>query len=219
MNDVQPHTLILIRHAKASRDAVSDRERPLTDRGVRMAQDLGRQLAARLGEVDLMLVSPATRAQQTADAIAGHLPAARHSTREEIYTSGPGGWLTVLQEVPQEAARVVVVGHEPTVSALGYGLHAHSAWGGTGAVESTAAGMAERGGKEAAHSLKRGGERGEERGDWHGDEYDDRRGDALARQIAFGVSTATAVVLTVTCPWSHLAPGAARLSEVIVAQR
>lgn len=186
MNDFQPHTLVLVRHSKASRDAASDRERPLTERGVRMAQDIGRQLDARLGTVDLMLVSPAIRAQQTADAMAVSLHVAERRIREEIYTSGPGGWLTVLQDLPEEVGSAVVVGHEPTVSSLAYALHAPSVW--QGATQEPEAVQPER-------------------------------ADALAAQIAFGVSTATAVILAVPGPWSRLAPGAAQITDVIVAQR
>lgn len=189
MNDYQPHTLVLVRHSKASRDALSDRERPLTERGVRMAADLGRQLARRVGSPDLVVVSPAVRAQQTAQAMDGALRTRLARTEETIYTEGPGGWLTVLQALPESAATVVVVGHEPTVSSLAYALHADAQAPGldAGSAPQADAGQA--------------------------------RGDGLARQIAFGVSTATAVVLTVPGPWTQLAPGTARLADVLVAER
>lgn len=196
MNDTQPRTLVLVRHSKASRDALTDRERPLTDHGTRMAVDLGRQLAQRVRRPDLLLVSPATRAQQTAAAMDLSLRAASTRTEEDIYSGGAGGWLAALQRLPDSLGTVVVVGHEPTVSGLAYALH-----GCPGAEPAT--GVRGEGHEDAAAGTRTG----------------DAAGDALARQIAFGVSTATAVVLTVPGSWADLAPATARLTEVLVAQR
>jgi phosphohistidine phosphatase len=57
--------LWLLRHAEAA-DGLPDDERPLTERGVRQAQDAGRALE-RLGvKIDACLSSPKLRAVQTA---------------------------------------------------------------------------------------------------------------------------------------------------------
>src|SRR5437016_3853420 len=57
-------TLFLIRHAKSSWDdpALSDKDRPLSDRGRRDAPKMGKRLAKRDVKPDLILSSPARRA-------------------------------------------------------------------------------------------------------------------------------------------------------------
>ncbi len=57
--------LWLLRHAEAV-DGVPDDERPLTERGVRQAQDAGRALETLGAQIDVCLSSPKLRALQTA---------------------------------------------------------------------------------------------------------------------------------------------------------
>ena len=68
-------TLFLIRHAKSSWDdtALSDKDRPLHDRGKRDAPKMGKRLARRDVKPDLILSSPAMRALTTAEIIAKKL--------------------------------------------------------------------------------------------------------------------------------------------------
>ena len=68
-------TLFLIRHAKSSWDdpALSDKDRPLSDRGRRDAPKMGKRLAKRDVKPDLILSSPARRALTTAEIIAKKL--------------------------------------------------------------------------------------------------------------------------------------------------
>src|SRR4029434_8634311 len=68
-------TLFLIRHAKSSWDdaALSDKDRPLDDRGKRDAPKMGKRLAKRDVKPDLILSSPAVRARTTAEIIAKKL--------------------------------------------------------------------------------------------------------------------------------------------------
>ena len=63
--------LILVRHAKAEYGAIQDAERSLTKTGQRQALQLGLELAQRLDRLDLMIISPAKRAQQTAEPLIG----------------------------------------------------------------------------------------------------------------------------------------------------
>ena len=58
--------LVLVRHSKASHDAVTDLERPLTPKGTALAGLLAKELRKRLETTDLLLVSPAARARETA---------------------------------------------------------------------------------------------------------------------------------------------------------
>ncbi|WP_372526740.1 SixA phosphatase family protein [Piscinibacter sp.] len=68
-------TQFLIRHAKSSWDdtALSDKDRPLNDRGKRDATRMGERLAQRDVNPDLILSSPAMRALTTAAIVAKKL--------------------------------------------------------------------------------------------------------------------------------------------------
>ena len=90
--------LVLVRHSKASHDAVTDLERPLTPKGTALAGLLAKELRKRLETTDPLV-------------------------REEIYNLGPNGILRVLAEDGADARTVVVVGHEPTISVLAHILH------------------------------------------------------------------------------------------------
>ena len=57
--------LVLVRHSKASHDAVTDLERPLTSKGAALAGLLAKELRKRLESTDLLVVSPAARAHET----------------------------------------------------------------------------------------------------------------------------------------------------------
>ena len=60
--------LILWRHAEAE-DGTADAGRKLTDKGLKQAQQMAAWLAPRLPQNTRILVSPATRTQQTAAAL------------------------------------------------------------------------------------------------------------------------------------------------------
>ncbi|WP_229116718.1 SixA phosphatase family protein [Actinomyces bovis] len=112
-----------MRHSKASHDAPSDIERPLTKRGKDMAEALAKELAHRVGPVDLLLVSPAARASQTARPLINRLSPGEVRVEAAIYETGPSGVLDLINTVPETAASIVVVGHEPTISSLARLLH------------------------------------------------------------------------------------------------
>ena len=115
--------LVLVRHSKASHDAVTDLERPLTSKGAALADLLAKELRKRLENTDLLLVSPAARARETARPLRDRLEPTDTLVREEIYNLGPNGILRVLAENGGDAGAVVVVGHEPTISVLAHLLH------------------------------------------------------------------------------------------------
>lgn len=115
--------LVLVRHSKASHDAATDIDRPLTPKGTALADLLARELRSRLAATDLLLVSPAARARDTARPIRDRLEPARTAVHEEIYNLGANGILRLLGQEAQEARTVIVVGHEPTISILGHMLH------------------------------------------------------------------------------------------------
>ena len=65
-------TLYLVRHAKSSwgDPALPDRERPLNERGLRDVAAMGKRLAQREVNPDVLMCSPATRTLATAQHLA-----------------------------------------------------------------------------------------------------------------------------------------------------
>jgi phosphohistidine phosphatase len=101
--------LILWRHADAQ-DGSPDLARELTSKGHRQAADMAKWLKLHLPSDNEILVSPAARAQQTAQALTHEF-----KTVEEI---GPGAsYETVLAAAgwPNRKGAVVLVGHQPTL--------------------------------------------------------------------------------------------------------
>lgn len=112
-------TLVLLRHAKAEGFAGTDEARPLALRGRRQSSAVGDELAASGPLPDLALVSSAARTRQTWEVLASRLPREVDALfLEELYHSGPRGVLEVLAEHAGDAATVIVVGHEPVMSAV-----------------------------------------------------------------------------------------------------
>ena len=101
--------LILWRHADAE-DGHPDTARALTARGRRQADSMARWLSKRLPKDYRMIVSPATRAQQTARALSNDFETvARVGVNAE-----PAGVLAAAGWDDAEGT-VVVVGHQPTL--------------------------------------------------------------------------------------------------------
>lgn len=88
-----------------------------------MADELAKELRLAIGDLDLLLVSPATRARQTADPVQQYLRPATTRVEPAIYQGGPSGILGLVTELDDGVRSVVVVGHEPTVSVLAHMLH------------------------------------------------------------------------------------------------
>ncbi|WP_075978569.1 SixA phosphatase family protein [Actinokineospora bangkokensis] len=107
--------LVVLRHAKSAwPEGVPDYRRPLADRGRRDAAAAGRWLAAHADPVDIALVSPATRTRQTWDLVAPELrtsPKVVHD--EQLYGEGPEAVIAVLRTLPDSAATVLLIGHNP----------------------------------------------------------------------------------------------------------
>ena len=116
-------TLVLVRHSKAGHDAPTDLERPLTSKGRTLADKLARSLSRRIGRLDLLLVSPAERARQTALPVQDRLEPAEIRVEPETYHNGALKILDLLTPLPEATGAVVLVGHEPTVSILAHMLH------------------------------------------------------------------------------------------------
>jgi phosphohistidine phosphatase len=114
------HTLLLMRHAKSSYPpGVADHDRPLAPRGIREAGLAGDWLRANVPSIDAVLCSTATRARQTL-AHTGIDATVRYS--ERLYGASPGTMIDEINAVADPVNTLLVVGHEPTMSALAIGL-------------------------------------------------------------------------------------------------
>ena len=109
-----------MRHAKSDYpEGVADHDRPLAPRGVRQAGLAGDWLRANMAAIDAVLCSTATRARQTL-ANAGIDAPARYS--EQLYGATPGTMIEEINETADTVGALLVIGHEPTMSALALGL-------------------------------------------------------------------------------------------------
>lgn len=117
---MQPMRIYLVRHGDAvsEDEAGSDRDRWLSPRGREAARVLGRLLRETRVEPDAIVSSPLPRAVQTAELIAqsldylGHIASLRalEPAAQPRVAAGLVGTLGMS---------VIVVGHEPSISALG----------------------------------------------------------------------------------------------------
>ena len=112
--------LCLLRHAHAGDSTTweqADELRPLTEKGRRQAERLGRLLAAAGFAPDAILASPLVRARETAEIVAGLLGV---STHIEPRLGEPLD-LATLDAILDDAGsprRPLIVGHDPDFSEL-----------------------------------------------------------------------------------------------------
>lgn len=115
--------LILIRHAKSSWDNPldADHDRPLNERGLRDAPRMAAWLHREVSAPDMILSSTAVRAATTAEYFINEYGTDPHNVvyTHDLYHATVESLLDLLAWiVPTTAQRVLVVGHNPTVSYL-----------------------------------------------------------------------------------------------------
>ncbi len=113
--------LVLMRHAKAEpAGSVSDEMRPLALNGRRQANAAGR-LLAELGVVpDRVMVSGALRTRQTWELLSNglDLEASFAEITDALYLAHPQDVLSIIGQFDGLCSTALIVGHEPTMSAL-----------------------------------------------------------------------------------------------------
>ncbi|HVV95351.1 MAG TPA: histidine phosphatase family protein [Hyphomicrobiales bacterium] len=107
--------LVLIRHAKAERGAADDRARRLTGQGRADAAALGRWLADAGLDADLVLVSPAKRAEETWRLAAEAGARGRAVGCDALYDANLDTILDLVAGCGDGVAALGVVGHNPTL--------------------------------------------------------------------------------------------------------
>ncbi len=114
------HQLLLLRHAKAVRDAPggADRDRALAPRGWADAAAL-RQAMRTLGLApDLVLVSPALRARQTLAALEPWDDTPLVEILDQLYLADTARLAATLAEVAETVRSVLLIGHNPGLHEL-----------------------------------------------------------------------------------------------------
>ena len=112
--------MYLLRHADAGDPAAwtgPDEHRPLSSKGEKQSERLGRFLAGTGFRPDAIISSPKLRASQTADIVAGHLGVP--VTLDARLASGAG--VTDVEAILHDAGdpgQAVLVGHDPDFSTL-----------------------------------------------------------------------------------------------------
>ena len=123
--------LWLLRHAEAA-DGSPDDERPLTERGVRQAEAVGRALASLGVSIDACLSSPKLRALQTARAACE--PLGVEVTVEPRLAGSPFD----ASDLSAGLGNVLLVGHDPSFSLVLHdltGVQARMRKGGLAAID------------------------------------------------------------------------------------
>jgi len=113
--------LCLLRHGKSDRDlAVDDFDRPLKKRGKTAVQRMGEWMQQQLILPDYLVSSPAKRAISTANIAHKALEVEGLDIMQDkrMYQSGLEAIKSVLAECPINAARVLLVGHNPDLEDL-----------------------------------------------------------------------------------------------------
>ncbi len=113
-----------MRHAKSDYPPgfptqMADHDRPLAARGVREAGLAGDWLRANMPSIDGVLCSTATRARQT---LAKSRIDAPVRYAERLYGATPGTMIEEINTVSDGVTTLLVVGHEPTMSAVALAL-------------------------------------------------------------------------------------------------
>jgi phosphohistidine phosphatase len=112
--------LVVVRHAKSAwPDDEPDPQRPLNPRGRRDAPEAGRWIRDRIGQLDAVVCSPATRTRQTWALIAAELDGAPDPVFDDrVYAASEETLLAVVRGIPDDAGSALLLGHNPGVAEL-----------------------------------------------------------------------------------------------------
>lgn len=122
--------LILMRHAKSSwaEPMQDDFDRTLNERGKADAPEMGRRLAQKNIQPDLILCSAAKRTHKTARLLAGALGYPEKDIQRELdlYESDARTYMDVIRQISDDRNTVVLIAHNPTITGMvGYLTSSH----------------------------------------------------------------------------------------------
>jgi len=107
--------LTLLRHAKSGwDDPVSrDFDRPLNPRGRRAARTVGLEMKAQGLAFDLVRASPARRVSETLEEVEAAFGPLEAQFDQRLYLASTATLLEIVRSAPDEAERLLLVGHNP----------------------------------------------------------------------------------------------------------
>ena len=113
-------SLYLLRHAKSSwaENGLSDRQRPLAERGLRDAPTMGERFSSRGEHLERIISSPALRAHTTAQLFAesaGFTPA-DVVVEDDLYFLGSGSIGDVILSQDDQLQSIMLVFHNPDIT-------------------------------------------------------------------------------------------------------
>lgn len=121
MSSNAPLTLFILRHGKASDQANTDFDRPLTSRGQQQAIEKGLLLKQRTSSINTILCSEALRTRETLKYLNLDLKQTQIITDKELYLCDPETLLMHVQQV-QHARSILLIGHNPGLHQFAYDL-------------------------------------------------------------------------------------------------
>ena len=122
--------LFLIRHGKATHEAMPDIKRYLTDKGIKRTRKHAGILAEKQLKPDLIISSPAIRAFQTAEILAETLqyPKKDIVIDPKFYFFPQEEVANQIENIPDRYKRVFLVGHNPIWTDLSDQLSENGLW-------------------------------------------------------------------------------------------
>jgi phosphohistidine phosphatase len=113
--------LYLLRHGIAvdpGSTGLSDDARPLTPKGIKRMREIARGLAALELELDRIITSPLPRSRETAEIVADALGALDRLETSNVLQTGSDAAAVERWLRDRAEARLMLVGHNPTLSEL-----------------------------------------------------------------------------------------------------
>ena len=115
-------SLYLLRHAKAVEGGIlyEDKDRPLSEKGLKDARRLGENLLKKSFRFDRILTSPAMRTIETAQLVAKGLGYKKNDITIEghLYSSNVEAILNLIDSTANKINSLLIVGHNPEISGL-----------------------------------------------------------------------------------------------------
>ena len=112
-------TVCLLRHAKSDwgEPGLADFDRPLNIRGRKAAEFMAGYIMQSAWKPDAVFCSTANRARATLAPLTAQLGKSTPvSYRDDLYHASASAILSAIQEAPDTASRLLVVGHNPGIS-------------------------------------------------------------------------------------------------------
>lgn len=117
--------LILLRHAKSAWGYdVSDRERPLQEKGIHAIHAVADHWSELFSDADVLLTSPANRAFHTASIVAKVCDFDFNRVRvlPALYTFSGQELLRIIRQLDNSWEKVILIGHNPAFSVVAESL-------------------------------------------------------------------------------------------------